>query len=61
MVESMVSVVVISLVVWVSIPHMGTLEPLGSGFLAGEACLGFGFVIHGSTGACINWVGPWDI
>ena len=29
MVQSMVSVVVISLVVWVSIPYMGTLDSLG--------------------------------
>ena len=29
MVQSMVSVVVISLMVWVSIPHMGTWDPLG--------------------------------
>ena len=29
MVQSMVSVVVISLMVWVSIPHMGTSDPLG--------------------------------
>ena len=28
-VQSMVSVVVTSLMVWVSIPHMGTLDPLG--------------------------------
>ena len=35
MVQSMVSEVVISLMVWVSIPHMGTSDPLGIG-------LGFG-------------------
>ena len=29
MVQSMVSVVVIFLMVWVSIPHMGTYDPLG--------------------------------
>ena len=32
MVQSMVSVVVLSLMVWVSIPPMGTWDPLGSGF-----------------------------
>ena len=30
MVQSRVSVVVISLMVWVSIPHMGTYDPLGN-------------------------------
>ena len=29
MVQSMVSVVVTSLIVWVSIPYIGTLDPLG--------------------------------
>ena len=29
MVQSMVSVVVISLLIWISIPHIGTLDPLG--------------------------------
>ena len=29
MVQSMVFVVVISLMVWVSVPHMGTWDPLG--------------------------------
>ena len=29
MVQSMVSVIVISLMVWANIPHMATLDPLG--------------------------------
>ena len=34
MVQSMVSVVGISPMVWVSIPHMGTQDPLGESSLA---------------------------
>ena len=33
MVQSMVFVVVTSLMVWVSMPYMGSLDPLGKGFL----------------------------
>ena len=38
MVQSMVSVAVISLMVWVSIPHMGTWDPLGNVQLLATDC-----------------------